>query len=324
METKSLNSSVEPLIARLYRSGLLVRAGNFRAWALRELRRVIPFDGALWGTGSMQRRQFHTVVTVDLPPDFPETLEATHSINPILPRILQQLDQPVDMSSVLPDEEFFDSPVYHECFERFGISRILSTAHANDRSGLYSLLTLYRNDREQRFTEQEMEDQARISFHLFQSAAHHYFVHLSQTFHGERAANSAAAVVDREGVYYEAQAHFLDLVEKHFPSHRQFKLPFELPDPGEVTCVNDLCLKCEPFGDLTCILAWSAGPLDRLTEREREIVFAITQGLSFKQAARRIGVAPSTVANHLYRIYRKLGVNSRTELATLVYPQDNT
>ena len=67
METGRLNPPVEPLIARLYRSGLLVRAGNFRAWALRELRRVIPFDGALWGTGSMQRRQFHTVVTVDLP-----------------------------------------------------------------------------------------------------------------------------------------------------------------------------------------------------------------------------------------------------------------
>ena len=31
-------------------------------------------------------------------------------------------------------------------------------------------------------------------------------------------------------------------------------------------------------------------------------------------------MAPSTVANHLYRIYRKLGVNSRSELADLVYP----
>ena len=85
--------------------------------------------------------------------------------------------------------------------------------------------------------------------------------------------------------------------------------------------VNGLCVKSEPLGDMHCILAWPAGPLDSLTDRERQIVYAITQGLSFKQAARRIGVAPSTVANHLYRVYRKLSVNSRTELATLVYPR---
>jgi DNA-binding NarL/FixJ family response regulator len=49
-------------------------------------------------------------------------------------------------------------------------------------------------------------------------------------------------------------------------------------------------------------------------------VQAVSQGLSFKEAARKIGVAPSTVANHLYRVYRKLGVYSRTELAALVHP----
>ena len=68
------------------------------------------------------------------------------------------------------------------------------------------------------------------------------------------------------------------------------------------------------------IFIWPAGPLDRLTAREREIVYAIAHGLSFKQAARRIGIAPSTVANHLYRVYRKLGVYSRSALAGLVYP----
>jgi DNA-binding NarL/FixJ family response regulator len=68
------------------------------------------------------------------------------------------------------------------------------------------------------------------------------------------------------------------------------------------------------------VYLWPTGPLDRLTPREREIVFAVAQGLSFKQAAKKIGVAPSTVANHLYRVYRKLGVYSRTELAALVHP----
>jgi DNA-binding NarL/FixJ family response regulator len=81
-----------------------------------------------------------------------------------------------------------------------------------------------------------------------------------------------------------------------------------------------LCVRAEPLGDVFLVYLWPAGPLDRLTQREREIVYAVAQGLSFKQAAKKIGVAPSTVANHLYRVYRKLGVYSRTELAALVYP----
>jgi len=141
-----------------------------------------------------------------------------------------------------------------------------------------------------------------------------------RTFIEEREAGGAAAVVDKEGAFYEVQPRFLDLLEKHFKGKRLNRLPFPVPAPGETRTVDGLCVKAEPVGDLSCILVWEAGPLDRLTQRERETVFAVTQGLSFKQAARKIGVAPSTVANHLYRIYRKLGVNSRSELASLVYP----
>jgi len=97
-------------------------------------------------------------------------------------------------------------------------------------------------------------------------------------------------------------------------------LPFALPAPGETEVLGNLCVKSEAAGDMFIVYLWPTGPLDRLTPREREIVFAVAQGLSFKQAAKKIGVAPSTVANHLYRVYRKLGVYSRTELAALVHP----
>ncbi|MBI3171302.1 MAG: response regulator transcription factor, partial [Hydrocarboniphaga effusa] len=113
---------------------------------------------------------------------------------------------------------------------------------------------------------------------------------------------------------------FLDMLEKNFPGYNRGGLPFAPPPPGATETHNGICVRSEPLGDLSCVLMWPAGPLDRLTARERDIVYAVTQGLSFKQAARKIGVAPSTVSNHLYRIYRKLGVNSRSQLAGMVYP----
>jgi DNA-binding NarL/FixJ family response regulator len=56
------------------------------------------------------------------------------------------------------------------------------------------------------------------------------------------------------------------------------------------------------------------GPLDEaLTEREREVLELVAQGLPNKQIARRLGISDHTVKFHLSTIYGKLGVSSRTE-----------
>ncbi|MDR3414553.1 MAG: helix-turn-helix transcriptional regulator [Nevskia sp.] len=311
--------AVDRYIGRLYRSALSVPPESFRTWALQELQPVVPFDGALWGSGSLPRWQFHTVATVGLPEDFPRTLEQTHSVNPIIPQLAANLGVSVDMRSVLPDARFFRSEIYERCFKPYGITRILSTAHLDPRSGLYSLLTLYRKERKQVFSDHDRQCQQRATFHLFNAASHAFFLHLMRT-PTDRPAESAAAAIDHEGTFHEAQPRFLEMLEKYFPGRTPYTLPFELPRKGETAVQNGLCIRCEPLADFNYVFIWPAGALDRLTPREREIVYAVAHGLSFKQAARRIGIAPSTVANHLYRIYRKLGVCSRSELAGLVYP----
>lgn len=319
----SQNDSLDPadrVIARLYRSALSVSAGEFRTWALRQLQGVVPFDAALWGSGGVTRWKFHTVTVMDLPADFPQILESTTRINPIIPRILQNLDTPVDMASVISDDEFFDSEIYRLAFEPFGITRILSTGHLDRRSGLYSLVTLYRRDRERTFTEAERAYQKRFTFHLFNAASHAFFLHLART-HAARPDGAGAAVVDSTGMFHEATVRFLDMLDERFPKRSPNQSPLPIPEPDQTVAFQDLMIRCEPLGDLSLLTIWPAGPLDRLTLREREIVTCVAQGLSFKQAAKKIGVAPSTVANHLYRVYRKLGVYSRTELAALVHPQ---
>jgi DNA-binding CsgD family transcriptional regulator len=310
---------VDRYIGRLYRSALSVPPESFRVWALKQLEPVVPYDGALWGSGSLPRWRFHSVATVGLPEDFPQTLERTHAFNPIVPQILANLGEPVDMRSVLPDQRFFRSEIYKQCFEPYGISRILSTGHLDPRSGLYSLLTLYRKDRKQVFSASDQMRQQRATFHLFNAASHAFFLHLMRS-DNDRPAESAAAAIDAEGAFHEAQPRFLELLERYFPGRAPYTLPFPLPPAGETAVVEGLCIRCQPQTEFNYVFIWPAGPLDRLTAREREIVYAVAHGLSFKQAARRIGIAPSTVANHLYRIYRKLGVCSRSELAGLVYP----
>lgn len=58
--------------------------------------------------------------------------------------------------------------------------------------------------------------------------------------------------------------------------------------------------------------------LERLSPREREVARLFGSGLTHKAVARRLGSSPSTVRNQLARVYEKLGVSNKTELAALV------
>jgi ATP/maltotriose-dependent transcriptional regulator MalT len=58
--------------------------------------------------------------------------------------------------------------------------------------------------------------------------------------------------------------------------------------------------------------------LASLTDAERRVALAITRGLTNKEAAAELFVSVKTVDSHLQRIYPKLAVRSRAELAVLV------
>ncbi|NUR93096.1 MAG: helix-turn-helix transcriptional regulator, partial [Nonomuraea sp.] len=55
-----------------------------------------------------------------------------------------------------------------------------------------------------------------------------------------------------------------------------------------------------------------------LTPRQREIALLAAQGLTNKQIAARLVVSVRTVANTLYTVYEKTGVNDRSELSDLL------
>lgn len=54
-----------------------------------------------------------------------------------------------------------------------------------------------------------------------------------------------------------------------------------------------------------------------LTEREREVLVLMIEGLNNTQIAGKLTVSPSTVKSHVSKILSKLGVASRTEAVTL-------
>ncbi|NJM06267.1 response regulator transcription factor [Candidatus Gracilibacteria bacterium] len=56
-----------------------------------------------------------------------------------------------------------------------------------------------------------------------------------------------------------------------------------------------------------------------LTEREREVLLLMTDGMSNIQIAERLTVSPATVKFHISGIFSKLGVSTRAEAIALAY-----
>lgn len=308
---------LQQLISRLYRAGVGVPVDQFQQWALEQLRPLVPHDAAVWGMGNRERRQFHNVKVFGAPFAFAECLQSTVADNPIFPLLERNIGKPVDMSDAISDRRFYRSNIYKNCFARFGVERILSSVHADDRSGLYTLLSIYRFDRKQTFTAREKTIYATALFHLIAAYAHAFFMHLDRP----RGAQSdrVAAVVDREGVLHEVQSEFLDLLEQRYPGYRGMRLPFAFKPGREQYQVDGLCVRVKPLADVFVVRIWEETALDRLTQRERQVVTAVCRGLSHKEVGRELGLAPTTVSSHLYRAYSKLGVESRSALAKLVH-----
>jgi len=103
--------------------------------------------------------------------------------------------------------------------------------------------------------------------------------------------------------------------------------------------VNGYHLKDQPLSDLRLAVQrvldgerWLSGSLiekllspgepsilpTNLTNRQREILGLLQQGLDNRNIAREIGLSVKTIENHLTRIYRMLNVQSRLEAARYV------
>ena len=313
---------MDQFIGELYRARQSVESRRFKPWALESLKRQIPFDAALWGTGNVETRQFHSITITGLPEDYAHALEQTQDHNPILPALLKNLGKAITMSSVFPDSRFYKSDLYRNCFQQYGVERILSVIESDNRSGIYTLLSLYRFDRKQDFSKEELRIQERCAFHLVNAASHAFFLHLQSS--EDKDERGSTAICDPQGIFYEVQPLFLDLLEKHYPERSGNRLPFDTPAPGETRSYRGLRVSCKEFGDLYKIRIFEPSPLDKLTDKEMRIAQFISQGMTFKEIGRRINLAPSTVSNHMYRVYRKLGIASRSALADLMHASNGS
>jgi two-component system nitrate/nitrite response regulator NarL len=69
--------------------------------------------------------------------------------------------------------------------------------------------------------------------------------------------------------------------------------------------------------------AVTGNALTTLTDRERQIMRLVSEGLSNKEIGRRLNIADGTIKVHLHHIFQKLEISNRTVLAALAISQND-
>ncbi len=58
---------------------------------------------------------------------------------------------------------------------------------------------------------------------------------------------------------------------------------------------------------------------ERLTKRQQEVALCLARGLSNKQIARELCISLTTTKDHVHAVLTRLGIDSRTKVAALVF-----
>lgn len=126
-----------------------------------------------------------------------------------------------------------------------------------------------------------------------------------------------AAIADRAGSLLHLDEDLAAHWQRQWPEWRGGVLPpavRSVPHGKKIPCGQALPLACEAFEDMVVLRRRDESALGRLTDRELLVARKVADGLSHKEIARLLTIAPATVRNHIQAMHRKLGARNNAEM----------
>jgi len=133
------------------------------------------------------------------------------------------------------------------------------------------------------------------------------------------------AIVNAAGVIESADRVFEDYLRSANPGWDGRSLPFRIDLEAKVfnrgIPADGLYYRLEPFGEKCHVRVRRDRRAPSVSGREMQVARKLAGGLTFKEIARDLGLAPSTVSTHAYNLYDKLGIRRRAQLVEWVHKQ---
>lgn len=303
---------VSDFLLELYHDASKCTPDELRLRVLKNLQRFIPFDFGVWGGGLADGRLVTDLTVLNQSEAILGEWDSVAQEDAFCDLTLNRLGTTARFDDV-PD--YRASLAYNEHWRGFDASHMMATIVGEPTDGYVSFVGLCADDRPVAFSDTERRLKQMLMPHLSQA------LRMNRELWTGRAAmeHEAIALVDGHGCVLCAQGPFDDFARQEW-SGRFAQLPADMmsvlkqgkPWRGEL-----LDVRMSPFGSNYFVHLSIHPTLSGLSRREREVAGLFASGMTNKQVARALGTSPSTVRNQLVRIYEKLGISSKAELAGL-------
>jgi len=317
-----LAESVSRLLLPLYRLALDEPVGAFEQRALALLREFVDFDSAWLGRSTLTSLgpQLHCSQTLDTAPDFLAEWERHKACDPLVALAAGRTGHAVALSV---RREPLPLPMRALC-ERQGIGHVLCSAQVALPAHRATHLSLYRAPRRRAYAERDVRLMACVIGHLDAALDQNRVCRMRALREAAPGApgqdGTATALSDAAGMLLHADADFGERLRQAWPAWQGLALPEPVrarlrQAPRGQLATARLKLNWEPEGSLLLLRAGPPAASDLLAPRELAAARLFGTGLSHKEVAKRLGIAPTTVRHHLRQAYAKLGVSDKGALA---------
>ena len=308
------------LLFDLYRASQALDLNDFPVGALKLLGRAVPFDFAWWGMHSEipgdQPPVLHTSFTLNVPAAYVD--QWRRIMDSETSKRLADATSGITMYHQARDLSETD---FHQMLVEFHIEQVLVTTQVEQHLGLRTFLTLYRTTALPKFTETERVLKQVLMPHLVEARNTNWIAQLTRMRALDVSPATTAAIADRAGVLYASDPRFHQLVCSEWPSWQGAYLPQGLRAiiaSGKPYEGASVVARTFEINGLYLLQLRARSPLDQLSPRERVVAEEFAKGKSHKEVALQLNVAPVTVRHHLRRVYEKLHVDDKAQLASML------
>lgn len=323
---RSLSSKdLSSVLIELYRGSEQRPPDGYQDWAFRKLQPYVPFDAGTWTTGYIDGSSFHPYRShsVNLSPQMLREYESLGPLDGLEQRAVEEPGTAV--ASAMCNA---GTPAAFRSFcKRWRLAQGLAFATVDPLTLLATSLTLYREPARPRFSDGE-----RL---FFETAAPHMIENqvmstLSHMIHAALPGSNgilSSAVVNRSAELQIATPEFQRLLLVEWPEWRDHRLPAEIRHLTGATkkvrySGERIIVIASRMTDVSLLQVRKRLPIDDLSEREIQVAQMMAGGLTYKEVAQKLRLAPATVRNHMSSIFAKLHVKKQSEMAAALSALD--
>ena len=313
-----MTSALTTLILEVHRGSRRIPPEDFQEWAFATAKKVLPFDSGLWASAALPESGLiiHSCHLHNQAPELMADYCQLWRADPLLKNISGAMGTTMNVHP-----PFQQSPEMKAYVRKFDLTHALATMIADSMTNLLSVICLYRGTDRGRFSEEERRLKEDLMPHLVEAWANNRLTHAQRMSDKRQRPFYGTAVVDREGILHVSDEIFPHLIAEEWPRWRGPGIPITLAQrvfEQEAFVGKSVVVLSAKLRDQWLLRSRRKVPFDSLGKREHEIARLFADGVSQKEIGRALGLSPSTVKNHLSRIYSKLDVNDKARLTKLL------